>query len=198
LYLNFLPQPAIFFRRVAFESVGGLDVHFQHIFDFELWLRLANYGEFHCIPNVLAATRWHTEVKRITAWPAFPLELEQAIPKFLAGPIRISLSLEERKAIYMNLMYYAAKVYIANSPKYIRKALACSVPVIVNRPMLLFPLLKIAFSRALQLCAKVYRMILRRKREQKVWWADCVSGVHWTEWYASQVNDISHRRNGNT
>ncbi len=198
LYLNFLPQPAIFFRRVAFESVGGLDIHFQHIFDFELWLRLANYGEFHCIPNVLAATRWHTEVKRITAWPAFPLELEQAIPKFLAGPIRISLSVEERKAIYMNLMYYAAKVYIANSPKYIRKALTCSVQVIVNCPMLLFPLLKIAFSRALQLCAKVYRMILRRKGEQKVWWADCVSGVHWTELYTSQVNDISHRRDGNT
>lgn len=188
LYLNFLPQPAIFVNRVAFESVGGLDVRFQNIFDFELWLRLANYGEFYCIPDVLAATRWHTGVKRITAWPAFPLELERAILEFLAGPIRIPLSSAERKAIYLNLMFYAAKVYLANSPKYIRKALVCSIPVIINRPVLSFQLLKVAFLRTLQLCAKFVRIVLRIKKEEKVWWTNRVSNVRWAEWLTMQDN----------
>lgn len=193
LYLNFLPQPAIFISRAAFEKVGGLDVRFQYIFDFELWLRLANYGEFYCIPNVLAATRWHTGVKRITAWPAFPLELERAILEFLAGPIRIPLSPTERKAIYLNLMFYAAKVYLANSPKYIRKAFACSIPVIINRPLLSLQLLRVAGSRTLQLFAKFFRKVSRSKREEKVWWANRVSSIHWTDWQTGQASD-SHEK----
>ncbi len=182
LLLNFLPQPAVFFRRSAYERAGGFDLQFQCIFDYELWLRLANCGEIYLIPQLLAATRWHEAVKRNTMWPVFAGELERAIPKVLAGPLSIALSPEERRAILANLKSYAAQVYLMNSPEYLEKALACSIAAIRSRPSAAPRLLRVVYSRMRQLSARCLRRVLRRDGSEKAWWTGRETGVHWADW----------------
>lgn len=55
----FLCQPAVFFRRDAFENVGGLDPRLNLTFDYELWMRLARLYQFQRIDPELAFSRMH-------------------------------------------------------------------------------------------------------------------------------------------
>lgn len=55
----FVAQPAAFFRRRAFEAVGGLDARWPHTFDYDLWIRLARRFPFTYLPRRLAASRMH-------------------------------------------------------------------------------------------------------------------------------------------
>jgi glycosyltransferase involved in cell wall biosynthesis len=58
------PQPAMFFRRAAYERVGGLDRRYDLAMDVDLWLRLARAGEFAWLPDtVLARFRVHPAAK---------------------------------------------------------------------------------------------------------------------------------------
>jgi GT2 family glycosyltransferase len=54
-----IPQPSAFFRRDAFEKVGGLSDRFQFAFDFDLFLKLTNLGKAVFINRVLSSHRWH-------------------------------------------------------------------------------------------------------------------------------------------
>jgi hypothetical protein len=54
-----IPQPSAFFRRDAFERVGGLSDKFQFAFDFELFLKLTNLGKAVFIDQILSSHRWH-------------------------------------------------------------------------------------------------------------------------------------------
>jgi glycosyltransferase involved in cell wall biosynthesis len=56
---NFIPQPAVFFRRDLLEEVGALDESLPHAMDYDLWLRFARVAEPAFIPRTLAAFRWH-------------------------------------------------------------------------------------------------------------------------------------------
>jgi glycosyltransferase involved in cell wall biosynthesis len=58
-YSDFIVQPAAFFRRSAFESVGGLDPSLNWAMDYDLWLRFAAAGfKVAYLPRVLACYRW--------------------------------------------------------------------------------------------------------------------------------------------
>ena len=54
-----VPQPSAFFRRDAFEKVGGLSDKFQFAFDFDLFLKLTNLGKAVFIDQILSSHRWH-------------------------------------------------------------------------------------------------------------------------------------------
>ena len=54
-----IPQPSAFFRRDAFERVGGLSDKFQFAFDFDLFLKLTNLGKAVFIDQILSSHRWH-------------------------------------------------------------------------------------------------------------------------------------------
>jgi GT2 family glycosyltransferase len=54
-----IPQPSAFFRRDAFEKVGGLSDKFQFAFDFDLLLKLTNLGKAVFIDQILSSHRWH-------------------------------------------------------------------------------------------------------------------------------------------
>lgn len=65
-------QPAAFFRRSAFEAVGGLNARLQYCMDYDLWIRLgrlsahsAQAGRFRIarIPYCLANSRHYPETK---------------------------------------------------------------------------------------------------------------------------------------
>jgi GT2 family glycosyltransferase len=54
-----IPQPSAFFRRDAFEKVGGLSDKFQFAFDFDLFLKLSRNGKSVFINEILSSHRWH-------------------------------------------------------------------------------------------------------------------------------------------
>ena len=54
-----IPQPSAFFRRGAFEKVGGLSDKFQFAFDFDLFLKLSKSGKTVFIDQILSSHRWH-------------------------------------------------------------------------------------------------------------------------------------------
>ena len=56
-------QPAVFFRREAYEKAGRLDTTFHFMLDHHLWIRMASQGKILHIPQILAAARYHAEAK---------------------------------------------------------------------------------------------------------------------------------------
>ena len=71
-FLHFVPQqgiaqPATFFRRAAYEAVGGVDAQFQYIMDFDLFTRLSRRRRFARIAEMLACFRIH-EANKTHQW----------------------------------------------------------------------------------------------------------------------------------
>jgi glycosyltransferase involved in cell wall biosynthesis len=62
---NWLPQPAVFFRRKLLEKSGPLREEFNNSFDYELWLRMAQYSSFVYVPEIRAQLRRHPEAKTV-------------------------------------------------------------------------------------------------------------------------------------
>lgn len=63
LCFQIIGQPAVFFRRDAYEKAGGLDTTFHFLLDHHLWIRLAQQGRILHVPAVWAAARYHAQAK---------------------------------------------------------------------------------------------------------------------------------------
>ena len=63
LCFQIIGQPAVFFRRDAYEKSGGLDINFHFLLDHQLWIRLAEQGKILHVPQIWAAARYHAEAK---------------------------------------------------------------------------------------------------------------------------------------
>ncbi|MHC4165391.1 MAG: glycosyltransferase family 2 protein [Planctomycetota bacterium] len=61
-----LAQMATFWRRCAYDAVGGLDTTLSFSFDYDLFVRLKQAGEMHSVPHYLAAFRLHPRQKTAT------------------------------------------------------------------------------------------------------------------------------------
>jgi len=61
----FICQPASFFRREAFEAIGGMDPKLQYTFDYDLWVRMARRFELRKIDALLATSRFHRANKTL-------------------------------------------------------------------------------------------------------------------------------------
>jgi glycosyltransferase involved in cell wall biosynthesis len=58
--INYISQPAMFFRRTAFEKSGGLRQDFKCAWDYDLIIKLFRQGRAVCVGNPpLAYFRWH-------------------------------------------------------------------------------------------------------------------------------------------
>lgn len=62
---NMICQPAAFFRRAAFDTVGGLDESLGFAMDYDLWIRIGRRFPCHHIPGLLATYRLHETSKTI-------------------------------------------------------------------------------------------------------------------------------------
>ena len=56
-------QPSTFWRRVAYEAVGGMDPQFHYCMDFDLFTRLSKRRRFAVLPEMLSCFRWHDSNK---------------------------------------------------------------------------------------------------------------------------------------
>jgi glycosyltransferase involved in cell wall biosynthesis len=61
--VDYIVQPAAFFRRSAFEAVGGLDESLHWALDYDLWLKLARRFPIAYLPQKLARYRLTGENK---------------------------------------------------------------------------------------------------------------------------------------
>jgi len=63
LCFQIVGQPAVFFRREAYERAGGLDPSYHYFLDHHLWLRIALQGQILHMDETWAAARYHPEAK---------------------------------------------------------------------------------------------------------------------------------------
>lgn len=66
---GFFYQPACFFRRVAFEEVGGIEESYHNAFDVDLWVKLAKSGQFRALDGSIARAKIHPEMKTLKHLP---------------------------------------------------------------------------------------------------------------------------------
>ncbi len=136
-YLNMVrwhhcvPGPGTFFRRSVVERLGGRDVQFRYVGDFDFWLRAGLTGPFKRVPKTLATFRWHSDgasskdqgltmaeehillVRKVFSLAHLPPEVRSA-----------------RREAYGSACYVAAVVLAGSSPelkrRYFAKAFASS------------------------------------------------------------------------
>jgi glycosyltransferase involved in cell wall biosynthesis len=65
-YSDFIVQPAAFFRRSAYDAVGGINPRWHWALDYDLWIRLAQRHRFAHISRELACYRWLKDNKTAT------------------------------------------------------------------------------------------------------------------------------------
>ena len=65
-WFNFLCQPSTFFRRAAFDAVGGLDETLQFAMDYDLFVRLGKRFPVRYLPRTLSMYRLHEASKTVS------------------------------------------------------------------------------------------------------------------------------------
>ncbi len=80
---NFIPQPAVFFRRDLLDEAGPLDESLRYAMDYDLWLRFGCLAEPVFISRRLAGFRWHQGSVTgagyaIGAWECFAIACRRA------------------------------------------------------------------------------------------------------------------------
>jgi glycosyltransferase involved in cell wall biosynthesis len=74
LCFQIIGQPAVFFRREAYEQAGGLDINFHYMLDHLLWIRMARVAKIIYVPQTWAAARFHAQAKNRNLAVEFPKE----------------------------------------------------------------------------------------------------------------------------
>jgi glycosyltransferase involved in cell wall biosynthesis len=63
LVLNYISQPATFWRKSLVDEVGFIDEELCFVMDYDYWLRIGRCNPLHVIPKNLASFRTHTSSK---------------------------------------------------------------------------------------------------------------------------------------
>ena len=85
-YTDFIVQPTVFFRRSAFESVGGIDETLHWCMDYDLWLKMVVKGlKIAYLPRHLANFRWLADNKTATGDWGRLREIEKVVARYADG-----------------------------------------------------------------------------------------------------------------
>jgi glycosyltransferase involved in cell wall biosynthesis len=95
---KFLPQPSVFFRRTAFDEVGGISEDFHYAMDLDLWLKIATKHPIDTTAHLLSWIRWHTDAKTNRNTLAVLKEVETIL-----APNSASIPASVRKSLYRAL-----------------------------------------------------------------------------------------------
>ena len=74
LCFQIIGQPAVFMRRSALQTAGGLDPTFHFMLDHHLWIRIAQQGKILHVNQTWSAARYHAEAKNIAKAAEFGRE----------------------------------------------------------------------------------------------------------------------------
>jgi glycosyltransferase involved in cell wall biosynthesis len=76
---NFIGQQSAFFKRKAYEKVGGVDADLQYVMDYDLWMRMAKEFNFNHVKEFLSTFRLHGESKTMKPEQAYAFNRESLI-----------------------------------------------------------------------------------------------------------------------
>lgn len=65
LVVNYISQPATFWRRKVLDTVGGFDSSFSAVMDYDYWLRISRVFPLFTIRDYLARFRFHSDSKTV-------------------------------------------------------------------------------------------------------------------------------------
>jgi GT2 family glycosyltransferase len=74
LCFQIIGQPAVFMRRSALQTAGGLAPDFHFMLDHHLWIRIAQLGKILHVNQTWAAARYHAEAKNLAQSVGFSRE----------------------------------------------------------------------------------------------------------------------------
>ena len=94
-------QPATFWRRTAYESVGGLNRDFRFVMDWDLFIRFAKKRRFGIMPQMLACFRVHGDSKSMSI---------QDVRRAESALLREKYGVNRYGTLLRNLMYYRYRV----------------------------------------------------------------------------------------
>ncbi|MEN1678155.1 MAG: glycosyltransferase family 2 protein [Planctomycetota bacterium] len=94
-------QMATFWRRSAYEAVGGLDRSLQFVMDRDLFTRLAKRRPFDTLPKFLACFRVHQAAKSTTIQPVRQAETQELLRRY---------GVDRHSPVVQKLMYYRYRV----------------------------------------------------------------------------------------
>jgi glycosyltransferase involved in cell wall biosynthesis len=86
-YAMAMPQQSTFWRRSAYQAVGGLDPSFRYCMDFDLFQRMSQGRTIVRLPLAAAAFRIHPESKTSTWQAVFREEMERLQGRYGAGAL---------------------------------------------------------------------------------------------------------------
>ncbi len=104
--LDYIGQPATFFRRRVLERIGYLDERLHYGLDWEYWLRLASRGgKLALLPSYLAAIRWQPAAKTLVAPPGLAAENQAIRDRYWDRPRFSSPRRQQLYAAWLNKFY---------------------------------------------------------------------------------------------
>jgi len=77
--VDYIMQPTTFFKKTAFEAVGGLCQHFHYVMDYDLWIRIGRQFKVEAIKHPIACSREHPASKTATGRFGRWLEIQKMI-----------------------------------------------------------------------------------------------------------------------
>ena len=106
---DFIPQETCFWRREAYDWVGGIDPSYQFALDYDLFVRMMNVCRIKRVNRFLAAFREHDEAKTSSVMDGIGLqEIERVRRRY---GIRMTGGFLERvtaKLFFMSIVYPGA------------------------------------------------------------------------------------------
>ena len=118
-FADFIPQETMFWRRRAWEAVGGIDESFRFAMDWDLILRFRDAGmTFRRLPRFLGAFRVWPDQKSVSWWlPVGRRETERLTARTLgATPTRERIRRETTR--YVRRHWVLDKLYLAGLVRY--------------------------------------------------------------------------------
>jgi glycosyltransferase involved in cell wall biosynthesis len=89
---NFICQPSAFFRKAAFEAVGGLDRSLTYAMDYDLFIRLGQRFDCRYLPQYFSRYRLHQDSKTVrseTLCQSHQEALQLAVKYFNWAPLNL-------------------------------------------------------------------------------------------------------------
>jgi glycosyltransferase involved in cell wall biosynthesis len=80
-----LSQPATFWRRTAFDELGGFDESLRYVADGDFWFRAAETHRMVRIPEFVAVERWHAGALSTTGHDEMSVEDRRMRSRYLRG-----------------------------------------------------------------------------------------------------------------
>lgn len=82
-------QPAIFWRREVYETVGLLDESLHYIMDFDYWVRISRHFDFKPVDRVLACATYHAAAKTGDGYAQYTADLRKHAKNYWGSPLSL-------------------------------------------------------------------------------------------------------------